>query len=68
MFDGFGENLARYPRYLISIVLGVFLNTFGWIAPLLKRPSTAIAFVGFIVAFLAFVGFTLQAMLGLNPI
>lgn len=68
MFDGFWENVFRYPRYLISIVLGIFLNTFEPLFPLLKRPVTLIAVFGLLVGGLAFITFTLRAMLGLGTI
>jgi membrane protein insertase Oxa1/YidC/SpoIIIJ len=68
MFDGFWDNVFRYPRYLITIVLGLFLNTFAPLVPLLKRPVTLIALVGLFVSSLVFLTFTLRAMLGLSPI
>jgi len=46
--------------------LGVFVNAFGWLAPVFKRPITLIAFLGMIVGILVFVSFTLRAMLGLS--
>jgi len=67
-FNGFWENVARYPRYFITIILGIFFFTFGWLAPLLKRPVTAIALIGFLVAGMAFISLTLRAMLGLSPV
>lgn len=68
MFDGFWENVFRYPRYLISIVLGIFLNTFAPLFPLLKRPVTLVAVLGLLVGGFAFITFTLRAMLGLGTI
>ncbi|MFM7408300.1 MAG: DUF751 family protein [Cuspidothrix sp.] len=68
MFDGFWDNVFRYPRYLITIVLGLFLNTLEPLFPLLKRPVTLIAIVGFFTGGLFFVALTLRAMLGLNTI
>jgi Protein of unknown function (DUF751) len=65
-FDGFWENVTRYPRYFVTIVLGVFFVFFGWLKPLLKNPITAIALVGFFLGSLVFVGVTLKAMLGLH--
>jgi heme/copper-type cytochrome/quinol oxidase subunit 4 len=64
----FWENVSRYPRYLVAIILGVFLNAIAPLVPLFKRPSTAIALTGVIVAGLAFIAFTLRAMLGLSPV
>lgn len=68
MFEGFWENISRYPRYFITIILGIFFFTFGWLIPLFKRPVTAIALVGFLLATLTFITLTLRAMLGLSPI
>ncbi len=68
MFDGFWDNVLRYPRYLITIILGIFLNTFEPLFPLLKRPVTLIALVGLLFGSLAFITFTLRAMLGLNAV
>lgn len=62
----FFNNVSRYPRYLISFTLGVLLSAFSPLLPLFKRPSTAIASVAFLIAALAFVAFTLRAMLGLD--
>jgi hypothetical protein len=61
----FFDNVSRYPRYLISFSLGIFFSFFGWLAPLLKNPVTAIALVGFLGGAFAFLYFTLKAMLGL---
>jgi len=68
MFDGFWDNVSRYPRFLVTIILGIFVNTFGWLTPLFKRPVTAVALVGFLVGLLIFVSLTLRAMLGLSAI
>ncbi|MBW4669577.1 MAG: DUF751 family protein [Cyanomargarita calcarea GSE-NOS-MK-12-04C] len=66
MFDGFWDNVSRYPRYLITIVLGIFLNTFEPFLPFLKRPVTLVALVGLLVGVFFFVTLTLRAMLGLS--
>lgn len=68
MFDGFWDNVFRYPRYLITIVLGLFLNTFEPLMPLLKRPVTLIALVGLFTGSLVFLTLTIRAMLGLSTI
>jgi hypothetical protein len=68
MFGDFWNNVGKYPRYFITIVLGIFISTFGWIAPLWKRPVTAVALVGFLVGTLVTVVLTLKAMLGLTPL
>lgn len=68
MFEGFWDNVFRYLRYFVTTLLGVLLNTFEPLAPLLKRPVTFIALLGFFVGSLVFITLTLRAMLGLNPI
>jgi Protein of unknown function (DUF751) len=68
MFGDFFNNVGRYPSYFITIVLGIFISTFGWLAPLWKRPVTAVALVGFLVGALMTVILTLRAMLGVAPI
>jgi hypothetical protein len=68
MFDGFWENVSRYPRYFVSIVLGIFLNAFAPLVPLFKRPVTAIALTSVLIGMFLFIFFTLRAMLGLSPV
>jgi membrane protein insertase Oxa1/YidC/SpoIIIJ len=68
MFDGFWDNVFRYPRYFISILLGLLLNTFAPLKPLLKNPVTLVALVGLFLGAIAFVTLTLRAMLGLSPV
>ena len=68
MFDGFWNNVFRYPRYLLTTALGIFLNAFSWLEPVFKLPITLIAFLGMLVGIFVFVSFTLRAMLGLSTI
>ena len=58
----FFTNVSRYPKYLITIVLGVFTAA---ISPLLKRsnnPVTAIALIGALLSGLMTLAFLLRAM------
>ena len=64
----FFENLSRYPRFLIGLILGIFLTFLERFKPLLKNPVTAIAIVGGFTGILAFFFFTLRAMLGLTTV
>ena len=64
----FFENVARYPRYLISFTLGIFLVFFDWIKPLFKNPVTAIAVGGIGIGVFSLLYFTLRAMLGLSTV
>lgn len=66
MFDGFWDNVFRYPRYFLTTLLGVLLNTFAPLLPLFKRPVTLIALIGLFGSSLVFVTLTLRAMLGLD--
>lgn len=68
MFDDFWENISRYPRYLVTIILGIFYAQFSWVKPLLARPTTAIAFIGLLLGGFMFISFTLRAMLGFSPV
>jgi hypothetical protein len=68
MFDDFLSNVSRYFSYFITIVLGIFISAFSWLAPLWKNPITAVALVGFLVAGVVTIGLTLRAMLGLTPL
>jgi membrane protein insertase Oxa1/YidC/SpoIIIJ len=62
----FFENVARYPRYLITFSLGVLYTFVKPLIPLFQRPTTAVALVGLFVGAFAFLTFTLRAMLGLG--
>ncbi len=68
MFGDFFDNISRYPSYFVTIILGIFISAFGWLAPLWKRPVTAVALVGFLVGAVMVIVFTLKAMLGFTPI
>lgn len=64
----FFNNVFRYPRYLISFTLGILYNAMQPLVPLLRRPATAVALVGAVVAGFMFLTFTLRAMLGLSAV
>ncbi len=64
----FFNNISRYPRFLITVTLGIFFFLFDRIKPLFNRPVTAIALFGLIVATFTFLTFTLRAMLGLSSV
>lgn len=62
--QGFWTNVSRYPRFFITMTLGILINAAAPLVPLFKRPSTAIALSAVLISALAFVGLTLRAMLG----
>ena len=64
----FFSNVSRYPKYLITIVLGVFTAA---ISPLIRRgnnPVTAIALVGALLSGIMTIIFLLKAMAFPSPI
>lgn len=62
----FFENVLRYPRYMVSLILGIFIFLWEQIKPLFKNPFTGIAIFGILIGGFSFLYFTLEAMLGLN--
>lgn len=62
----FFQNVSRYPRYLISVSLGIFWFFLQQLKPFLKNPVTAIALVGFLVGGFSLLYLTLEAMLGIS--
>ena len=66
--EGFWENVSRYPRYMVSLILGIFFFLWEKIKPLFKNPVTGVALVGLILGGFAFIYFTLRAMLGLSVV
>ena len=68
MFDGFWDNVSRYRRYLVTIILGVAINAFAPLAPLFKNPASAIALISLLFGVIVFTVFTLRAMLGLGTV
>jgi uncharacterized membrane protein YjjP (DUF1212 family) len=66
IMQDFFQNVSRYPRYLISISLGIFWAFFEKLAPFLKNPVTAVALIGLGVGTFVFLYLTLEAMLGIN--
>ncbi len=63
--DDFWQNISRYPRYLVTIILGVFFALFERVKPTLSNPVNAIALIGILISGFIFTYFTLQAMLGI---
>ncbi|MEO0540007.1 MAG: DUF751 family protein [Cyanobacteria bacterium P01_A01_bin.105] len=62
----FFQNVSRYPRYFITFTLGVFYSALQPLLPLLRKPTTAIALIGAVIAGFICLSLTLQAMLGLS--
>jgi hypothetical protein len=61
------NNLSKYPRFLVTVSLGIFFYLFEFLKPLSKRPVTAVALLTLVGASFAFIFFTLRAMLVISP-
>ena len=58
----FFSNVSRYPKYLITIILGVFTAV---LEPLIRRssnPWTAVSLIGALISGLITLAFVLRAM------
>lgn len=64
----FVENILRYGRFLISIVLGVVLFSIKPLLSLMQRPITAIALIIALVSSFISLTLVLRAMLGLDAL
>jgi hypothetical protein len=62
----FWENVARFPRFFISSMIGLILTLIGPFLNLLEKPKTASVFVGLLTVLISVLVLTLQAMLGLG--
>ena len=66
--QNFWNTVSKYPVFVAGVILGVLLNAVKPLAPLMKRPISAIAIIGMALAGIAFVSLTLRAMLGLHSV
>lgn len=65
----FFQNVARYPTYMVALILGIFISIYDWLKPVFfKNKITTTASVGALFGVLAFFYFTLRAMLGLEAL
>ncbi|AFY38015.1 protein of unknown function DUF751 [[Leptolyngbya] sp. PCC 7376] len=65
----FFQNVARYPTYMVALILGIFISVYDWLKPVFfKNKLTTTASIGFLASILAFFYFTLRAMLGLEAL
>ena len=65
----FFQNVARYPTYMVALILGTFISVYDWLKPVFfKNKITTTASVGALMGVLAFFYFTLRAMLGLEAL
>jgi Protein of unknown function (DUF751) len=60
------DTVSKYPKFLISVILGVFFNLAKPLVEMLKNPVMAIALVGALVGAFLCVTFVLRGMLALG--
>lgn len=41
----FGDNIFKFPRFFISVLLGFFLTVFDYFIKLLKKPKQSLLFI-----------------------
>ena len=58
----FFSNVARYPKYLISIIIGGLVALLGPLFKNIANPVTAVALISSIISALITLFFVLQAM------
>ncbi len=62
----FWENLLRFPRFLISSILGLILTILGPFFNLLRNPKSTWVLIVITIMSVGFLILTLEAMLDLN--
>ena len=62
----FFSNVARYPKYLISIIVGGLVALIGPLFNNIKNPYTAIGLIATVISAIISIVFLLQAMT--NPV
>nr|QCI05070.1 hypothetical protein [Callithamnion tetricum] len=60
------DNIYKFPRFLISIILGFFLTTFQPIFKLLKNKKTNTLILTVILIILTSIYTTIKLMLSIN--
>ena len=59
----FFSNVARYPKYLISIIIGGLVALLGPLFKNISNPTTAIALISSVISAVITFFFVLQAMI-----
>ena len=64
----FFSNVSRYPKYLISIIIGGFVALIGPLFKNMSNPITAISLISSVISAMLTVFFILKAMTNPNYI
>ena len=62
----FFSNVARYPKYLISIIVGGFVALLGPLFKNISNPVTVVSLISSIISALITIFFLLKAMTNSN--
>ncbi len=62
----FFSNVARYPKYLISIIVGGIVALLGPLFKNISNPVTAVGLISSIISAMITIFFVLQAMTNSN--
>ena len=62
----FFSNVARYPKYLVSIIVGGIVALLGPLFKNKSNPVTAVALISSIISAMITIFFVLQAMTNSN--
>ena len=63
--NNFWNNIARYPQFFISSMIGLILVILTPLKNLIKLPNLRILFVIFIIILIYFLNVTLKNMMGI---
>lgn len=64
--SNFFSNVLRYPLFLISFSLGIFLTFIRWIEPITKKPLNLLFLIVSLATILFLFTLTFKAMLDIN--
>ena len=62
----FFSNVARYPKYLVSIIVGGIVALLGPLFKNISNPVTAVGLISSIISAMITIFFVLQAMTNSN--
>nr|UAT97895.1 hypothetical protein Ahn.fas.Kor.pt_132 [Ahnfeltia fastigiata] len=64
--SNFWDNVRKFPRFLISVLIGFFLTTLNPVFELLKQKKTRVLIILVSTSFFVIIYTILQSMLGIN--
>ena len=64
----FFSNVSRYPKYLITIILGVFAAALEPLVRRSKNPITAVSLIAALISGMITLAFILRAMVFPSPL